>query len=40
MDLVKYNNEQKKRLRENLKKFTEERGLKKKELAEKARLVV
>ena len=35
MELVKYDNEQKKRLRENLKKFTEEQGLEKKELAEK-----
>ena len=35
MEYVKYDNEQKKRLRENLKKFTEEQGLEKKELAEK-----
>ena len=35
MEYVKYDNEQKKRLRENLKKFTEERGLEKKELADK-----
>lgn len=35
MGYVKYDNEQKKRLRENLKKFTEEQGLEKKELAEK-----
>lgn len=35
MELVKYDNEQKKRLRENLKKFTEERGLAKTELADK-----
>lgn len=30
MEYVKYDNEQKKRLRENLKKFTEEQGLEKK----------
>lgn len=35
MELVKYDNEQKKRLRENLKKFTEERGLAKTDLADK-----
>lgn len=35
MELVKYDNEQKKRLRENLKKFTEERKITKKDLAEK-----
>ena len=35
MRLVKYDNEQKKRLRENLKKFTEERKITKKYLAEK-----
>ena len=35
MEYVKYDNEQKKRLRENLKKFTEEQGLEKKELADK-----
>lgn len=35
MELVKYNNEQKKRLRENLKKFTEEQGLTKTDLADK-----
>jgi len=29
MGLVKYDNEQKKHLRENLKKFTEEQGLQK-----------
>lgn len=38
MGYVKYDNEQKKRLRENLKKFTEEQGLEKKELAEKNRV--
>lgn len=35
MELVKYDNEQKKRLRENLKKFTEEQGLAKTDLADK-----
>lgn len=35
MEYVKYDNEQKNRLRENLKKFTDEQGLEKKELAEK-----
>ena len=35
MELVKYDNEQKKRLRENLKKFTDERGLTKTDLADK-----
>lgn len=35
MEYVKYDNEQKKRLRENLKKFTEKQGLEKKELADK-----
>lgn len=35
MGLVKYDNEQKKHLRENLKKFTEERGLAKTDLADK-----
>ena len=35
MEYVKYDNEQKRRLRENLKKFTEEQGLEKKELADK-----
>lgn len=35
MTLVKYDNEQKKRFRENLKKFTEERGLTKTDLADK-----
>lgn len=34
MELVKYDNEQKKRLRENLKKFTDERGLEKTDLAD------
>lgn len=35
MGLVKYDNEQKKHLRENLKKFTEEQGLAKTDLADK-----
>lgn len=35
MGLVKYDIEQKKHFRENLKKFTEERGLAKTELADK-----
>lgn len=35
MGLVKYDNEQKKRFRENLKKFTEEQGLAKTDLADK-----
>ena len=35
MGLVKYDNEQKKRFRENLKKFTEEQGLTKTDLADK-----
>lgn len=34
MEYVKYDNEQKKRLRENLKKFTDERGLAKTDLAD------
>ena len=34
MEYVKYDNEQKKRLRENLKKFTDERGLEKTDLAD------
>lgn len=38
MGLVKYDNEQKKRLRENLKKFTEEQGLEKKRIGRKARV--
>lgn len=37
MEYVKYDNEQKKRLRENLKKFTEEQGLEKK-IGRKARV--
>lgn len=37
MELVKYDNEQKKRLRENLKKFTDERGLEKTDLADQLR---
>ena len=35
MGLVKYDNEQKKHFRENLKKFTEEQGLAKTDLADK-----
>lgn len=36
MELVKYDNDQKKRLRENLKKFTEEQGLEKKNWQKKS----
>lgn len=36
MEYVKYDNEQKKRLRENLKKFTEEQGLEKKNWQKKS----
>lgn len=35
MELVQYNNDQKIRLRKNLKKLTEEKGITKRELAEK-----
>ena len=38
MEYVKYDNEQKKRLRENLKKFTEERGLEKKRIGRQSRM--
>ena len=38
MGYVKYDNEQKKRLRENLKKFTEEQGLEKKRIGRKNRV--